>query len=644
MANVFLSYARDDLAKAELVTAALERLGHSVWWDRRVQGGSRFSLEIEQALKSADVVLVLWSRTSVQSAWVTDEAAEGRDSGRLVPVVIDDSKPPLGFRQFQSIDLSGWKGRANAPAITMLHEAIVARSGPAEHAVAPPKPIKAGRDFRRWGIALGSLSVLALASLLYWLNGPASQQDPGALRLQLGRFEVLSQDVPQKVPLTLREEILGALATDAVIIASTDQQTTGSDPGYGLTASIGRTGDLLRFTVHVANKRTGATVWTETLERPAALTDIAPRQVAVALSQVLRCGLGGVARYPHAMPDATLSIFFNYCEEYWADTMGKQMNPTRSLDLAHRVTEAAPDFSRGWSALATSAAWVGRENGLSEALRKEAVQAAERAIKLDQENSEAYSALAGLEPQFAFAAREKLYLKSIGVRPSDCGCEYVGFGGMLSRVGRNADAAAAYRRAHDMIPLSADVNANWAEALFVLGRTGEAREAANSALELWPDHSGIRELLVRSAIWTGRYDEALKLLADPKTPISEPERLALGIGLKALKSGGTASKQGAIQALQKLAVEGSTQGPLVIALLAALGAEQQALTLAAVHIQRDGPSALSVLFQPPLAAARTTPQFTQLAERFGLVSYWRQSGHLPDFCKERSPSQLCARL
>ena len=606
--------------------------------------GSRFSQEIEQALNGADVVLVLWSHSSVQSAWVSDEAAEGRDSGRLVPVVIDDSKPPLGFRQFQSIDLSRWKGRENAPAITMLHEAIVARSGPAEHVQAPRTALTAGRVFRRWGTALGSLSVLALAALLYLLNAPASRQDHDALRLQLGRFEVLSQDVPQKIPRTLREEILGALATDAVIIASTEQQTTGSAPGYVLTGSIGRTGDWLRFTVHVANKRTGGTVWTQTLERPAALTDIAPRQVAVALSQVLRCGLGGVARYPRAMPDSTMSIFFNYCEEYWADTMGKEMNPTRSLDLAHRVTKAAPDFSRGWSALATSAAWVGRENGLSEVLRKEAVQAAERAIKLDKENSEAYSALAGLEPRFAFAEREKLHLKSIGVQPSDCGCEYVGFGAMLSRVGRNAEAAAAFKRAHDMIPLSADVNANWAEALFVLGRAGEAREAANNALELWPDHAGIRELLVRSAIWTGRYDEALKLLTDPKTPVSDRERQAIGNGLQALKSGRVASKQGAVPALQEIAQEGSTQGPLLIALLVQLGAGQQALTLASARIQRDGPSALPVLFQPPLAAARNSPQFTQLAERFGLASYWRQSGHLPDFCKERSPPQFCSRL
>ena len=56
MASVFLSYSREDVAKAEALAATLEKLGHSLWWDRQVQGGSRFSIEIEQALKSADSI------------------------------------------------------------------------------------------------------------------------------------------------------------------------------------------------------------------------------------------------------------------------------------------------------------------------------------------------------------------------------------------------------------------------------------------------------------------------------------------------------------------------------------------------------------------------------------------------------------
>ena len=99
MTSVFLSYDRDDAVKAHSIALALEKAGHQVWWDQHIKGGAQYSKEIEAALKAADAVVVLWSAHSVDSAWVRDEAAAGRDSGRLVPVMIDDTEPPLGFRQ-----------------------------------------------------------------------------------------------------------------------------------------------------------------------------------------------------------------------------------------------------------------------------------------------------------------------------------------------------------------------------------------------------------------------------------------------------------------------------------------------------------------------------------------------------------------
>ncbi len=105
MAKVFLSYAREDEAAAKQLAEGVGRAGHDVWWDRHIQGGSRFSAEIDRELKSADAVVVLWSEASVESAWVQDEAAEGRDSGRLVPVSLNGSRPPLGFRQFHTVEL-----------------------------------------------------------------------------------------------------------------------------------------------------------------------------------------------------------------------------------------------------------------------------------------------------------------------------------------------------------------------------------------------------------------------------------------------------------------------------------------------------------------------------------------------------------
>lgn len=105
MTKVFLSYDRDDRASARKIVDALEQSGHSVWWDHHIRGGAQFSEKIDQALGAAEAVVVLWSKRSIASPWVRDEAAAGRDSGRLVPIRIDGCSPPLGFRQYQTIDL-----------------------------------------------------------------------------------------------------------------------------------------------------------------------------------------------------------------------------------------------------------------------------------------------------------------------------------------------------------------------------------------------------------------------------------------------------------------------------------------------------------------------------------------------------------
>jgi hypothetical protein len=111
MARVFLSYDRDDADRARSLALALEKAGHSVWWDLHVRGGAQFSRVIEEALNAAQAVVVLWSAHSVESAWVRDEAAAGRDRQILIPVCLDKTVPPMGFRQYQTINFSGWKGR-----------------------------------------------------------------------------------------------------------------------------------------------------------------------------------------------------------------------------------------------------------------------------------------------------------------------------------------------------------------------------------------------------------------------------------------------------------------------------------------------------------------------------------------------------
>lgn len=55
-------------------------MGYSCWWDRDLVSGARYLVETEAQLKAAKAVVVIWSRTSIASHWVADEAGAGRAS------------------------------------------------------------------------------------------------------------------------------------------------------------------------------------------------------------------------------------------------------------------------------------------------------------------------------------------------------------------------------------------------------------------------------------------------------------------------------------------------------------------------------------------------------------------------------------
>ena len=171
MAKVFLSYDRDDTERARPIALALEKAGHSVWWDLHIRGGEQYTKVIDEALKAADAVVVLWSRFSVESAWVRDEAAAGRDSGRLVPVALDRTAPPLGFRQFQTIDISNWKGRGKPLHLAELLASIETVAGPATDATPLSRttiePPERAIRFPKWSVYLiASITVLVLGRLV----------------------------------------------------------------------------------------------------------------------------------------------------------------------------------------------------------------------------------------------------------------------------------------------------------------------------------------------------------------------------------------------------------------------------------------------------------------------------------------------
>ncbi len=131
MADIFLSYAREDFAKAALLANALEKQGWSVFWDRSsILTGQDFDQVIEQAIQDAKWMIVGWSNASKQSDWVRGEATIGRERRILLPVLFELVQPPIAFRSLHTEDLSAWRGEAGAPAFRALCKALRQRLEP----------------------------------------------------------------------------------------------------------------------------------------------------------------------------------------------------------------------------------------------------------------------------------------------------------------------------------------------------------------------------------------------------------------------------------------------------------------------------------------------------------------------------------
>jgi hypothetical protein len=129
MADIFLSYSREDHARAEQVAQGLAAAGLDVFWDTEIPPGQTWADYIENKLAQCKALIVLWSEHSTKSQWVREEARMGRDKGVLIPVMMDGSSPPFGFGEVQAADLSHWNGESDNPNWRRLVEAVKAFEG-----------------------------------------------------------------------------------------------------------------------------------------------------------------------------------------------------------------------------------------------------------------------------------------------------------------------------------------------------------------------------------------------------------------------------------------------------------------------------------------------------------------------------------
>jgi hypothetical protein len=140
MADIFISYASVDRPFARRLADALRACGWSVWWDYgNLRGGQHFHRTIEEAIHDARVVIAVWSKASVESRWVRDEATLALEEDKLVPLRIDIARLPLGFGSIHTIDLLSWTGETEAEPFQRLVKDLNHYLGPANS----PSPMEA---------------------------------------------------------------------------------------------------------------------------------------------------------------------------------------------------------------------------------------------------------------------------------------------------------------------------------------------------------------------------------------------------------------------------------------------------------------------------------------------------------------------
>lgn len=107
----FISYSRQDIEIARQIISLLENEGIDPWWDEKLSLGTHFRQEIANAISCCQCFLVIWTSNSVQSQYVTAEAARVRDQEKMVSISIDHPSLPLPFGELHALQISLTKDR-----------------------------------------------------------------------------------------------------------------------------------------------------------------------------------------------------------------------------------------------------------------------------------------------------------------------------------------------------------------------------------------------------------------------------------------------------------------------------------------------------------------------------------------------------
>jgi len=369
MSDVFVSYARSDEPQAKRVAEALRALGYDVWRDDELPAHRAYSEVIEERLKSARAVVVLWSTDAAKSQWVRAEADAARSFGTLVQAILDGNIPPMPFNQIQCADLSGWDGVAETPGWKKLVASVAALAG-----VNPPAQKAAQRRQT-------SICVLPFQNM---------SGDPEQEYFSDGISEDITTDLSKVSSLeVIARNTAFTFKGQAVDICDVARKLGVS---HVLEGSVRKAGGRVRVTAQLIDGVSGGHVWADRYDRD--LTDIFVIQdeISKAIVDALKVKLLPEEKEAIESRGTTNAEAYNLyllARQYWiTGDFGDRRREERVIRICRRAIEMDSNYAQAWALMALAQANLFYAYAANEGLDDGAAAAA-RALELDPDIAEA---------------------------------------------------------------------------------------------------------------------------------------------------------------------------------------------------------------------------------------------------------------
>ena len=425
MADIFVSYASEDRERIVPLVRTLEAEGWTVWWDRNLVAGPDFDFKIEQALDAAKCVVVAWSKHAVQSRWCRAEAGDGLDRQILVPVRLDNTRPPLAFRNAHTASLIDWPEEGAELALFLAgvrsclgepEESATTNAGlrSAQH-VDSDAAVRA----TNWLVAgVASVAIAALVgvgSYSYWTrDGAPSAGASGVPRVAVLPFDNRSAEPDDRYfGDGLAEDIATALSRFQTLVVIPPNVTTKYrdidvtsivgelNVRYVVRGSVTRRPDRVRVSAQLIDPQNDSQLWAETYNRDFQSSDLLDvrSDIATQIASTLADATGIVVTIglQEVRQRNTESMAAYDCVLRGHAYVAVHTDETHKLarDCLEQAVQIDPTYADAWAHLAYLYQEEYHHNrNLEPHSLNRALDAAQRALELDATNAMGLMALA----------------------------------------------------------------------------------------------------------------------------------------------------------------------------------------------------------------------------------------------------------